>query len=124
MNPELQKTIEILFQQCIAQARQQVLHELAGNIADRMSSGHAPQLRTAKDVLGAMSSKRPRRNGVKAKVAPVAAASKVGSDRYRCPVPKCDGKAAPVFGMVCTNHRGVSKAKIKKYRDALRAKKA
>lgn len=40
-----------------------------------------------------------------------------------CPVPGCKNKAAPVFGMVCAEHRDVAKAKIKKYRDARRAKK-
>lgn len=39
-----------------------------------------------------------------------------------CPVPKCSGRAAPVFGMVCAKHKGVSKAQIKKYREARRAK--
>jgi hypothetical protein len=41
-----------------------------------------------------------------------------------CPVPGCKGRAAPVFGMVCINHKDVSKAKIKAYREARRAKKA
>ncbi len=41
-----------------------------------------------------------------------------------CPVPGCKNRAAPVFGMVCGTHRGVSQAKIKKYRDQRRARKA
>jgi hypothetical protein len=40
-----------------------------------------------------------------------------------CPVPGCKNPAAPVFGMVCANHKGVAKSKIRKYRDARRAKK-
>ena len=32
--------------------------------------------------------------------------------------------AAPVYGMVCAQHKDVPKAKIKKYREARRAKKA
>jgi len=40
-----------------------------------------------------------------------------------CPVPGCKNKAAPVFGMVCAEHKSVPKAKIKKYREARRAKK-
>jgi hypothetical protein len=40
-----------------------------------------------------------------------------------CPVPGCKNPAAPVFGMVCAQHKGVPKAKIKKYREARRAKK-
>jgi hypothetical protein len=40
-----------------------------------------------------------------------------------CPVPGCKERAAPVFGMVCAKHKDVAKAKIKKYREARRAKK-
>lgn len=40
-----------------------------------------------------------------------------------CPVPGCKNVAAPVFGMVCADHKDVAKAKIKKYREARKAKK-
>src|SRR5262245_15422626 len=40
-----------------------------------------------------------------------------------CPVPGCKERAAPIFGMVCSKHKDVSKAQIKKYREARRAKK-
>jgi len=40
-----------------------------------------------------------------------------------CPVPNCKGVAAPVFGMVCAKHKDMPKDKIKKFRDARRAKK-
>jgi hypothetical protein len=40
-----------------------------------------------------------------------------------CPVPGCKNPAAPVFGMVCAQHKGLPKAKIKRYREARRAKK-
>jgi len=40
-----------------------------------------------------------------------------------CPVPGCKNPAAPVFGMVCAEHKGLPKAKIKKFREARRAKK-
>ena len=40
-----------------------------------------------------------------------------------CPVPGCKNPAAPVFGMVCGEHKGLAKAKIRKYREARRAKK-
>ena len=33
-----------------------------------------------------------------------------------CPVPVCKGVAAPVFGMVCSAHKGMAKAKIMKFR--------
>jgi hypothetical protein len=41
-----------------------------------------------------------------------------------CPVPGCKNRAAPVFGMVCSDHRNVSKAQIKKYRAQRKAEKA
>jgi|SRR5882724_11379914 len=40
-----------------------------------------------------------------------------------CPVPGCKNPAAPVFGMVCAKHKDIAKTKIKKYREARRAKK-
>jgi|SRR3954454_3008516 hypothetical protein len=40
-----------------------------------------------------------------------------------CPVPGCKNPAAPVFGMVCAEHKGVAKAKIKEYREARRRTK-
>jgi hypothetical protein len=43
--------------------------------------------------------------------------------RQLCPVPGCKNPAAPVFGMVCAEHKNVAKAKIKKYREARRAAK-
>jgi hypothetical protein len=41
-----------------------------------------------------------------------------------CPVPGCKNRAAPIFGMVCSDHQDVPKAKIKQYREARRAKKS
>jgi hypothetical protein len=40
-----------------------------------------------------------------------------------CPVPGCKNRAAPVFGMVCGDHKGLPKAQIKKYRAQRRAEK-
>lgn len=40
-----------------------------------------------------------------------------------CPVPGCKNRAAPIFGMVCSDHKGISKTKIKQYREARRSKK-
>jgi hypothetical protein len=40
-----------------------------------------------------------------------------------CPVPGCKNVAAPVFGMVCKDHRNVAKSKIEKYRKERRADK-
>jgi hypothetical protein len=40
-----------------------------------------------------------------------------------CPVPGCKNPAAPIFGMVCSKHKDLPKAKIKKYREARRLAK-
>jgi hypothetical protein len=44
--------------------------------------------------------------------------------RQLCPVPGCKNVAAPVFGMVCKEHKKVAKSKIKKYREERKAKVA
>jgi hypothetical protein len=52
------------------------------------------------------------------KVAAAPAAAKPIKHRPKqfCPVPGCSGVAAPVFGMVCSKHKDLPKAKIKEYR--------
>ena len=40
-----------------------------------------------------------------------------------CPVPGCNNRAAPVFGMVCAKHKDLPKADIRKYREQRRAQK-
>lgn len=40
-----------------------------------------------------------------------------------CPVPGCTNRAAPVFGMVCSKHKDLPKAEIKKYREQRRLQK-
>jgi hypothetical protein len=40
--------------------------------------------------------------------------------RQLCPVPGCKNPAAPIFGMVCKDHKNVAKSKIKKYREERR----
>ena len=62
---------------------------------------------------------------------PPAAVTDIGVVRRRrkkapiqlCPVPGCKNRAAPVFGMVCSKHKDLPKAKIKQYREARRAQK-
>lgn len=56
--------------------------------------------------------------------APLAASMKQRRPKQLCPVPGCKNPAAPVFGMVCAQHKNVSKAKIKKYREERKAKGA
>jgi hypothetical protein len=49
-----------------------------------------------------------------------AAASAPALKKQLCPVPGCTNPAAPVFGMVCKEHKKVAKSKIRKYREARR----
>lgn len=44
------------------------------------------------------------------------------ADSRLCPVPGCKNKAAPIFGMVCAQHKDLPKAQIKKFRDERKAK--
>jgi hypothetical protein len=71
----------------------------------------------------------PRRRGRPPKA--LGAASRPAAVRHRrkgpiqlCPVPGCKNRAAPIFGMVCSKHKDLSKATIKKYREARKLKKA
>jgi hypothetical protein len=63
--------------------------------------------------------------GRPAKISPIAIAKKARKKppKQFCPVPGCKNPAALVFGMVCAKHKDVAKAKIKKYREARKAKK-
>ena len=65
---------------------------------------------------------RPPKQAV-ARVAPVAVEKSAGKKtrpKQLCPVPGCKNPAAPIFGMVCKDHKNVAKSKIKKYRQARR----
>jgi len=61
---------------------------------------------------------RPPKQAV-AHVAPVAV-KKSARKKQICPVPGCKNVAAPIFGMVCKDHKNVAKSKIKKYREERR----
>jgi hypothetical protein len=83
------------------------------------------------EILGAFGISAPRKPGRPPKTFAAAAAAKPVVMKARrklppqyCPVPGCKDKAAPIFGMVCSKHKDVPKALIKKYREARRAKKA
>jgi hypothetical protein len=60
---------------------------------------------------------RPPKQAV-AGVAHVAArsAGKKTRPKQLCPVPGCKNTAAPIFGMVCKDHKNMAKSKIKNYR--------
>jgi hypothetical protein len=82
-------------------------------------------------VLAAFGSagQAPKRRGrppkaLKAAAAPASATkARKKAPLQLCPVPGCKSPAAPIFGMVCSKHKDVPKAKIKKFREARKAKK-
>ena len=49
------------------------------------------------------------------------AARAAAKPKQLCPVPGCNNVAAPVFGMVCKDHKNVAKSKIAKYREERKA---
>jgi hypothetical protein len=86
--------------------------------------------RTRQMVMAALDSgAAPRRRGRPPKFPKFSVGSLLaaGTARRRpkqlCPVPGCTNPAAPVFGMVCKDHKDVAKSQIKKYREARRADK-
>ena len=90
---------------------------------------------TVAAALGGQAKRGPGRPPKLAKVAyaQLAAPTVVAAGRRKarrkappqlCPVPGCKNRAAPIFGMVCSAHKSVPKAKIKQYREARRAKRA
>lgn len=66
-----------------------------------------------------------RRPGRPPNISPLASGAKTRkkAPRQLCPVPGCKNPAAPIFGMVCAKHKDVAKTKIKKFREARKAKK-
>jgi hypothetical protein len=109
---EIQSAIESFAAQLTAlieaqartQARASVVAALGGDTPPRRGPGRPPKS--------------------KLMLAPVAVKARRKGPIQLCPVPYCRNPAAPVFGMVCGKHRDVSKAKIKKYREARKATKA
>jgi hypothetical protein len=79
---------------------------------------------TVLSVFGGPARRGPGRPPKNALAAPkVAKMSRRKGPIQLCPVPGCKNKAAPIFGMVCANHKNVAKSKIKNFREARKAKK-
>jgi hypothetical protein len=95
------KLASLIEQDAVSRARDVVLGALGG----RAAAGRGPGRPPAGAVVVGL---RKRRKG------PI----------QLCPVPGCQNRAAPVFGMVCAKHKDLPKAQIKKYREARREQKA
>jgi hypothetical protein len=97
-----------------------VIENFARQLVAATEAAAAERIQTAlATAFGAASKRGP---GRPKQVVATAAAAKKGRPKQLCPVPGCKNAAAPVFGMVCAEHKNVSKAKIKKYREARKAK--
>ena len=99
---QLTKAIEV---DAFGRARDAVLAAVGGNAAPKRGPGRPPAAESARGP--GRPAGRPR------KKPPI---------QY-CPVPGCKNRAAPVFGMVCGEHRKVAKSLIKKYRAERKAEK-
>ena len=106
MTREIQSLIESFVVDLRNVVREEVRDEMMASLSGK------PGARTVRTSLSTLNSgvgliKRARRKG------PI----------QLCPVPGCKNPAAPVFGMVCANHKSLPKATIKKFREARRAAK-
>ncbi len=109
-------------------ARRTDVQDLVQQFVDRLSSliEQDTVARAREAVLNAFGGRAPA--GLQLRGPGKLASSSVGRKRRKgpiqlCPVPSCTNRAAPVFGMVCSKHKDLPKAEIKKFREARRAQK-
>jgi hypothetical protein len=102
-----------------------LIEDFTGRLRDLLHADATERARAAvMDAFGATPKRRGRPPKAATAVAIGAKKPRKKSPPQFCPVPGCKNKAAPIFGMVCAKHKDVAKSKIKKYREARRAKKA
>jgi len=98
-----------------------IVESFVSQITTAMETAMVDRIQAAiAETLGAPQKRGPGRPAKQAvvAVAPVAArsAGKKTRPKQLCPVPGCKNTAAPIFGMVCKDHKNVAKSKIAKYR--------
>ena len=108
----------LIEQDAVARARQAIMSAFSGSDAASLT------------VNGKRRGRPPgsgRRAGAMLALAGVAGGTGVKKRKKApiqlCPVPGCTNRAAPVFGMVCSKHKDLPKAEIRKFREARRAKR-
>jgi len=110
-NPTITAEIETFTQQLVATVEAAIVQRIQAALAGALG---VPQKRGPG---------RPPKHALP-QVAPMAAsAERRKPPKQLCPVPGCTNAAAPIFGMVCKEHKNVAKSKIKKYREARKAGK-
>jgi hypothetical protein len=96
----------------------EMVETFASSITAAVEASIAQRIQAAiADAFGAAPKRgpgRPPKATAAATAAP--ATAKKSRPKQLCPVPGCKNLAAPVFGMVCSDHKNVAKSKIKKYR--------
>jgi hypothetical protein len=98
--------------------------EFANRLHDLLHADATERARAAvMDAFGATPKRRGRPPKASTGVALSSKKKRRKGPLQLCPVPGCKNPAAPVFGMVCAKHKDVAKGKIKKYREARKAKK-
>jgi hypothetical protein len=107
---------DLIERDAVTRAREAVLTAFAAGAAPaKRGPGRPPGRRAGPSGSGLSASNlRMLSAGRKRRKAPI----------QLCPVPGCGNRAAPVFGMVCSKHKDLPKAEIKKFREARRAQKS
>jgi hypothetical protein len=109
----------LIEQDAVARAREAIMSAFSGSDAPNLTANGKRRGRppgSGRRAAGAMLALAGVAGGVgkkKRKKAPI----------QLCPVPGCNNRAAPVFGMVCAKHKDLPKAEIRKFREARRAKR-
>ena len=102
-----------------------LISDFAGKLTALVQSQAMDRARAS--VIAALGIATPKHPGrppkIATAIASIAKKARKKAPRQLCPVPGCKNTAAPIFGMVCAKHKDVAEAKIKKYREARKAKK-
>jgi hypothetical protein len=100
-----------------------MVETFASSITAAVEASIAQRIQSAiAEAFGAPPKRGPGRPPKPAKAVAAPAAAKKSRPKQLCPVPGCKNLAAPVFGMVCRDHKNVAKSKIKKYRQERKGK--
>jgi len=96
-----------------------IVESFVGQITAAVEATTVERMQAAlSSAFGAPQKRGPGRPSKQTAPAVSTAVPKKSRPKQLCPVPGCKNVAAPVFGMVCSDHKKVAKSKIKLYRAA------